>query len=100
MDYEAGYEFVHKGPDGWIIGLVVGHDVSEKLELDMELYNEGMYHPTSNQPVIDFGGRYKLHSPVILLFMAGRALEPVAPREPYFVGYFGIQLLLPPKSYK
>ncbi|MGB7438584.1 MAG: hypothetical protein WBR26_05435 [Candidatus Acidiferrum sp.] len=100
VDYEAGYEFVHKGPDGWIMGLVVGHDVSEKLELDMELYNEGMYHPTSNQPVIDFGGRYKLHSPVILLFMAGRALEPVAPREPYFVGYFGIQLLLPPKSYK
>jgi hypothetical protein len=100
VDYEAGYEFVHKGHDGWIMGLVVGHDVTEKLELDMELYGEGTFSDSSSQPVIDFGGRYKLHKPVILLFMAGRALEPTSPKQPYFVGYFGVQLLLPPKSYK
>jgi hypothetical protein len=49
---------------------------------------------------MDFGARYKLHRPVILLLMAGRSLEPARPNQSYFVGYFGIQLLLPTKSYK
>jgi hypothetical protein len=31
--------------------------------------------------------------------MAGRSLEPASPNQSNFVGYFGIQLLLPPKSY-
>jgi Putative MetA-pathway of phenol degradation len=99
VDYEIGYQFVHKGPDGWLTGLVVGHDFTPKLELDIEVYAQGTFHPTESQPTIDFGGRYKLHRPVILLFMAGRALESASPKQPYFIGYFGIQLLLPPKSY-
>lgn len=99
VDYEIGYQFVHKGPDGWITGLVVGHDFSRKLEGDIEFYNVGTFHPSYNQPTLDVGGRYKLHSPVILLFMAGRAIEPAGPKQSYFVGYFGIQLLLPPSSY-
>jgi hypothetical protein len=36
---------------------------------------------------------------VILLLMAGRSLEPARNNQSYFLGYFGIQLLLPPKSY-
>jgi hypothetical protein len=31
--------------------------------------------------------------------MAGRDFEPASPNHAYFVGYFGIQILLPPKSY-
>jgi hypothetical protein len=100
IDYEVGYQFVHNGPDGWITGLVVGHEFTPKLELDMELYAVGTFHPSQSQPTIDFGARYKLHSPIILLLMAGRSLEPARPNQAYFVGYFGIQLLLPPKSYK
>jgi hypothetical protein len=46
------------------------------------------------------GARYKIHRPAILLFMAGRSLEPVRKNQSYFVGYFGIQFLLPPRSYK
>jgi hypothetical protein len=46
------------------------------------------------------GARYKLHSPVILLLMAGRSLEPAHNNQSYFVGYFGVQFLLPPRSYK
>jgi hypothetical protein len=99
VDYEIGYQFAHHGSDGWLTGLVVGRDLTPKLELDMEVYAQGTFHPSESQPTIDFGGRYKLHSPVILLFMAGRALEPSSSKQPYFVGYFGIQLLLPPKSY-
>ncbi|MFZ0770681.1 MAG: hypothetical protein WCA49_15810 [Candidatus Sulfotelmatobacter sp.] len=99
VDYEIGYQFVHKGPDGWVTGLVIGHDFTAKLEGDIELYSQGTFHPSAYQPTIDFGGRYKIHSPVILLFMAGRSLEPTHNNQSYFLGYFGIQFLLPPKSY-
>lgn len=98
VDYEIGYDFVHR-PNGWLTGLVVGHDFTPKLEGDIEFYNQGTFHPSENQPTIDVGGRYKLHSPIILLFMAGRSLEPTRSNQTYFLGYFGIQFLLPPKSY-
>ena len=99
VNYELGYQSVHKGPDGWLMGLVVGHEFTKKFEVDMELYSQGSFHPSENQPTIDFGARYKLHSPVILLVMAGRSLEPARNNQPYFLGYFGLQFLLPPKSY-
>jgi hypothetical protein len=99
VDFELGYDVVHKGPNGWIGGLVVGRDITHKLEIDAELYNQGTFHLSQNQPSVDFGGRYKLHSPVILLFMAGRSLRPSSSNQTYFLGYFGLQFLLPPKSY-
>jgi hypothetical protein len=99
VNYEIGYQFVYKGPDGWISGLVLGHDFTSKLEMDVELYSQGTFHPFDGQPTIDLGARYKIHSPVILLLMAGRSLEPTRSNQSYFVGYFGIQLLLPTKSY-
>ena len=36
VDYEIGYQFVHKGLDGWLTGLVVGHEFTSKLEGDIE----------------------------------------------------------------
>ena len=103
VDMEAGYLVVHKGPDSWITGIVVGHEFTPKLELDLEFYNQGTFHPATdtprNVPSFDLGGRYKLHSPVLLLFMAGRSLEAASPTRPYFLGYIGVQILLPPKSY-
>lgn len=99
VNYEMGYQLVHKGPDGGFLGLVVGRDVTRKLELDMEFYYQHTFHPSMNQPTIDFGARYKLHRPVILLFMAGRSLEEARNNQSFFLGYFGIQLLLPPRSY-
>ena len=100
VNYEAGYQFVRKGPDGWISGLVVGHEFTEKFEMDLELYGSGTFHPSESQPTIDIGARYKLHRPVILLLMAGRSLEGARSNQAYFVGYFGVQFLLPPRSYK
>ncbi len=91
---------MHKGRDGWLTGLVLGHDLTAKWEMDMELYALGTFHHFEAQPTIDFGGRYKLHSPVIQLLMAGRGLEAAHGNQPYFIGYFGIQLLRPPRSYK
>ena len=100
VNYEAGYELVRHGPDGWFNGLVVGHGFTPKLEGDVEFYNQGTFRGFDNQPLFDLGARYKIHRPVILLFMAGRSLERTRPDQSYFVGYFGLQFLLPPKSYK
>jgi hypothetical protein len=99
MDLELGYDFVRKGRNGWISGLVVGRDITHKLEFDAELYNQATFRPSQSQPTIDIGGRYKIHSPIILLFMAGRSLKPSSSNQTYFLGYFGLQFLLPPKSY-
>ncbi len=100
VDFEIGYEAAHKGPNGWLTGLVIGRDFTSKLEGDLEFYNQGTFHPSENIPTIDVGGRYKLHKPVILLFMAGRSVERARSDQSYFLGYFGIQLLLPASSYK
>jgi hypothetical protein len=99
VNYEIGYQFVRKGSDGWITGLVLGHDFSARFEMDMEFYSEGTFHPSGNQPTMDVGARYKIHRPVILLLMAGRSLEPTRPDQSSFLGYFGLQFLLPPKSF-
>jgi hypothetical protein len=100
VDYEIGYQFAHKGSQGWLTGLVVGHNFTPKLEIDMEIYSQGTFHPSETQPTIDFGARYKIHRPLIFLFMAGRSLESTRSNQSGFLGYFGVQLLLPPKSYK
>jgi len=97
-NFEVGYSFVHGGASGWLGGLVIGHTFG-RLEMDTEFYNESTYNPYASQPTLDVGGRYRLHNPVILLFMAGRGLEDAGPRQPYFVGYFGAQFLLPSRAY-
>jgi hypothetical protein len=100
VNWEAGYNFVHLGPDGWLAGLVVGHEFTKKLELDAEFYSIGTFHPSTAQETLDAGLRYKIHPPVILLLMAGRSVQPAGITQPYFVGYFGFQFLLPPRPFE
>jgi len=100
VNWEVGYSAVHLGPDGWLAGLVVGHDISKKLELDAEFYGLATYNHSNNQETIDVGARYKLRPPFILLLMAGRSVAPAYRGQPFFVGYFGMQFLLPPKPFE
>jgi hypothetical protein len=100
VNWEVGYNAVHRGPDGWLAGLAVGHDMSKKLELDAEFYGLGTYNNSNNQQTVDAGARYKLRPPFILLLMAGRSVAPARNGQPYFVGYFGMQFLLPPKPFE
>jgi hypothetical protein len=99
VNYEIGYQFTHKGRDTWLMGLVLGHDFTSKFEMDAEFYSQGAFHPSAYQPTLGLGARYKIHKPVIVLLMAGRSLEPARSDQSYFIGYFGLQFLLPPKSY-
>jgi hypothetical protein len=45
------------------------------------------------------GARYKIRPRFILLLMAGRCITSASPTQPYFVGYFGMQLLFPVKPF-
>jgi hypothetical protein len=99
VNWEIGYDAVHLGPDGWIAGLMVGRDVSKKLELDAEFYGLGTFHHSENQQTLDVGLRYKLRPPFVLLLMAGRSVAPAHNDQPFFVGYFGVRFLLPPKPF-
>ncbi len=98
VNFEVGYSFVQDGSSGWLTGLVVGHTFN-RLEVDTEYYNTSTYNPYVSQPTLDVGGRYRLHNPIVLLLMAGRGLEPTSHNQPYFVGYFGLQFLLPTRAY-
>ena len=100
LNWEVGYNLVHLGPDGFLAGLVVGHDFTKKLEVDAEFYALGTFHPSSNSDTLDAGIRYKIHPPFILLLMAGRSVAPASNSQPHFVGYFGMQFLLPPKPFE
>jgi hypothetical protein len=91
---------VRKGPNAWITGLVVGHEFTKRLEFDAEFYAQGTFHPSWAQPTIDAGARYKLHNPMILLLMAGRGVDRARFDQPYFLGYFGVQFLLPSRAYR
>ena len=100
INWEVGFNAVHLGPDGWLAGFVVGHDMSKKLELDAEFYGLGTFNQSNNQQTLGAGARYKLRPPFILLLMAGRSVAAAHNGQPFFVGYFGMQFLLPPKPFE
>lgn len=100
VNWEVGYNLAHKGPNGWIAGLVLGHDLTKKMEVDAEFYGLGTWDRSNNQQTIDAGLRYKLRPPFILLLMAGRSVVAARNGQPSFVGYFGMQFLLPTKPFE
>jgi len=93
FNLEAGaYVPVH-GDHERILGFVVGQQLTSRLELDGELYDDhikGGAHVTT----FDVGGRYHLHRGFNLLFMAGRSLRGNDAGQVEFMGYLGIQILL------
>jgi len=99
LNWEVGYNAVHLGSDGYLAGLVVGHEFTTNFEMDAEFYSVGQFHPAVNSDTFGIGARYKIHPPFILLLMAGRSVEAARNGQPYFVGYFGMQFLLPPKPF-
>ncbi len=99
VNWEVGYNPVHLGPDGWIAGIVVGQDVSKRLQVDAEVFGLGTFSASNNQQTLGVGARYKLSSAFTLLLMAGRSVTAAHNGQPLFVGYFGIQFLLPPKPF-
>lgn len=94
VDFEAGYYFPAHGPKERFFGLVVGRPVTERLELDAELFDDRAEDALPHSTTLDLGGRYKLRPGVIALFMAGRSLNGFGDGQPEFIGYIGVQILL------
>ncbi len=94
LDFEAGYYFPGNGPRERIFGLVIGRKVSERLELDAEVYDDRAYAAPPHATTLDLGGRYKFRRDLIALFMAGRSLDGTTEGQPRFMAYLGLQILL------
>ena len=94
VDLEVGEYLPVHGAHEHIVGLVAGRSVSERLELDAELYDDRATGALPRQTSFDVGGRYTLHPGVIALFMAGHTLGLDQSGPPTYFGYFGVQILL------
>ena len=94
VDFEAGYYVAGHSPRERVFGLVVGRSVTERLELDAELYDDRAHDAAPHSTTLDLGGRYKLRQGIIALFMAGRSVNGFGDGQPEFIGYMGIQFLL------
>ena len=84
----------------WATGVVVGRQVSERLELDGELYATANTNGTDRSNTFGGGGRCKLGGPLVLLFMAGRSFRGPASGQPQLIGYLGMQFLFSTKHKK
>jgi hypothetical protein len=91
VDFEAGYYVAGHGPKERI---VAGRPVTERLELDTEVYDDRAYDAAPHSTTWDIGGRYKSGRGFIALFMVGRSRNGFAAEQPEFMGYVGVQILL------
>lgn len=94
LDFEAGYFVAGHRPRERILGFVAGRPVTERLELDAEIYDDRAVDATPHYTTLDFGGRYKLTSGLIALIMVGRSINGFSDGQPELTGYLGIQILL------
>jgi hypothetical protein len=94
VDFEAGYYVGGHGQRERILGLVAGRSVTERLELDAEIYDDRADGASPRSTTLGFGGRYTLSHSFIVLFMVGRSVAGFAAEQPEFMGYLGMQILL------
>ena len=97
---EIGYWFANKTGAAWAAGIVVGRDVTKRLELDGEVYNTANTDGSNHWNTFDGGGRYKLGEHFLVLFMAGRSFRAPSSSQPQFFGYLGMQFLFSMKHKK
>jgi len=94
IDFEAGWYLAGHGPRERILGLVVGHELTERFELDAEIYDDRAHDAEPHATTLDVGGRYKLARGFVALFMVGHSINGLSDGQPEFTGYFGVQILL------
>jgi hypothetical protein len=94
VDFEAGYYVAGHGPSERILGFASGRSVTDRLELDAEIYDDRAANAAPRSITVDIGGRYKVRPGVIALFMAGRSINGFGSGQPEFMAYLGVQLLL------
>jgi hypothetical protein len=102
LNGELGYTLAHSAPNGWLAGIVAGHERrirhrKSSIEFDAEFYAAGDVAGEVTQETVEGGLRLEIHAPLVLLAMAGRSVRQA---DRSFTGYLGLQLLLGPKSFR
>ncbi len=94
LDFEAGYYFTWRFPDERIIGFAAGRQITPKLQLMGELYNDYAMGALPKDTTFDAGGKYEFHKGLLFMFMAGRSFSGNSSGQPEFMAYVGLQILL------
>ena len=106
VDGEAGYHLSNSQvPQSWSRGLIVGHEITRRTELGVELYsqqeaNEIDGEPKKRETTLGLGGRQSLNRRrnVLLMAMAGRSFQGVAEAsiQPSWFAYVGVRIVFGP----
>jgi hypothetical protein len=94
LGFEAGYFIPWHSHGERIIGFAAGHDVTTKLNILGEVYNDRAMGALPHDTTFDAGGKYQFHKGLLLMFMAGRTFSGNSSGQPEFMGYLGVQILL------
>ena len=94
VNFEVGRFFDHTGEeDTWEGGAVVGHEISERVEVMGELHSEAAPHLRDSELILNTGTRITFSEHSVLLLALGRELHNnLGGREGYQV-YAGWQML-------
>ncbi len=118
FDGEVGYNFGNdSAPQSWGRGLLVGHELSDRTEVYLELYDAqdanrrpmgrgiGAFAtggPKQRETTLGLGGRQALNRDKTcnLLLMGGRSFQAisVSNNQPSWIAYVGLQVLLGPRK--
>ena len=94
LNADVGYIINQHSTDQLTFGLAAGYQATKSLELMAELHAVPLRDFQENESVFQLGGRKKFSEHYIFLFAAGRGLPGSSDREPKFLGYFGLQIII------
>jgi len=94
VNADGGYIIKQHGLDELSFGLAAGYQATKTLQLLAELHSVPLRDFQENESVFQLGGRKKFSEHYIFLFAAGRGIPGSSDREPKFLGYFGLQIIV------
>jgi hypothetical protein len=94
VGFETGRWLRQNDDDSWIVGLVVGKPLSERLETMAEIHDEESIGSSRRELLANVGARLKLSDTFVLLVSIGRDLHNSIDDTNNVISYLGLQILL------
>jgi hypothetical protein len=91
FDAELGRNFVQRGPDAWIGGVIVAHTCAPALECGVELHATLI--GSQIEPLANIGVHWTIAKHLVVLAAAGREFGSNFNDQQSFLFYFGIEFL-------
>jgi hypothetical protein len=92
VNVEVGWLRPSKSNTGWIYGVVVGHELNERIEVGCELHGRGSAALNENELTANVGLRWKLNAHCSLLGSIGRELHNDFEARARVTSYLAVQL--------